>query len=441
MNIQTSRMLGQRRERDLKDFLAAARGFFLTAGGVAFITLLLLSPHLFNSWKFDAIPGIGSYLPLSLVAAGAVGLLVLNSYINNLNYGCGNVVWLIVPSFLLAQFSMCAHWLLARQHSPLWLQYLPYVFGAFGLQLLGWYCIRISHPELSSTTVTFDRKQFVALFGNSFWMYLSTVSNSIYVAADRFFIIGAFGAAMVPAYAYNTRLCELASFVINSANLASMPKITQWLASPEPALRQRSIQELFRINRFQTFLGCCAALVYLNVNNWFVRFWLGSDFQAPFAWQIAFAANLAAASAGLMGLDLAARCCDQGIRVAGLTVFAASLLKLVLSWVAIKQSSILGLAIATVTASSCSMLILGWFTSRQLKISWWKLSVQNWLVAGGVVAGGALLQLHGPGGVAVKSVILTASFFVIALLVGIRFADVRDEAKVLSAMFEKVRTK
>lgn len=443
VNIQTSRMLGKGDDSALKRFLAVARAFFLVAAVLAFGVLMVISPNVFRVWSFDTIPGVGSFFPLALVAALAVALLVLNSYINNLNYGCGNVVWLIVPAFLSMQLSILGHWLLARADAPLWLQYVPYIVGAFIVQALGWYCIRISHPQLASASLAFDRRQFLSLFGNSFWVYLSNVANSIYVAADRFLITAGFGAALVPVYSYNTRLCELALFMVNSGNSASMPKITQWLASPDSELRARAIHEVFRINRFQTFLSCTAALGYLAINDWFMALWLGRDFQAPFAWQLAFAASLGIAGAGLMGLELASRCCDQGIKIAGITVFCASLVKLSLSWLSMNQGHIVGLAVSSVIASSLAMLGLGLFTSRQLCISWWRLTVKNWLLALVVVVLGAVVHHYQPAhsfeATTVKALLAVGLTPAIGWAVGVRLADLRAEFAVITNMFRAIR--
>jgi hypothetical protein len=451
VNIQTSRLLGQGKDADLRSFLAEVRAVFLAMAVLAAAVFLAISPYLFKPLKFADEPGVGLLSMLALIGAVAVGFLILNGYINNLNYGCGNIVWPIVPTFVVMQLGFCCHWLLARQHAPLWVQYIPYVIGAFLIHGMGWFFVKLSHPSLATVRpLHFNRRQFLDLGTKSFWVYLYSVATGIYITTDLFLITTRFGPQILPAYAYNRKLCELALFVIVSANLASLPKITQWLSSPEAATRERGIQESLRLNKYQTFLGCCAVLVYLNVNNWFIGLWLGKSFQVPLLWQAAFAANLAVTAGGLMGFDLVARCCDQGIRVGGITVFFAALLNLGLAFTAMKLGSIVGLnrsifgiALATVMAQSAAQLFLGWYSSRQLKISWWHLSLKNWLLALAFVGFGLLTKIwvspEGGPGIALLAAIDAVAFLIAARAVGISLEDLRQEKKILQSMFGQMR--
>jgi O-antigen/teichoic acid export membrane protein len=246
---------------------------------------------------------------------------------------------------------------------------------------------------------------------------------------------------MLVIFRYNSKLCELAYFVVNSACVASLPKITQWLASPEAAIRGRALREAERLNKFQTLLGCSAALVYLAVNDWFIGLWLGRSLHAPLPWQAAFAANLAVTSGGLAGFELAARCCDGGIRVGGITVSATALLNLGLSLVAMKLGSILGIALATVVTQSVLTLGLGWYACRHMKTSWWRLSLRNWFLAMGAAGLGIVLRIYLPVSsaltAAVAAAVCLAAMLLVAFLLGIRISDLREELAILRGMSGK----
>jgi O-antigen/teichoic acid export membrane protein len=449
VSIRTSRLMGQDKQDGLKNFLAAARGIFLVMAVLAATVFCIVSPGLFRLLKFDGNPQTGLLPVLSLVGGAAVALVVLNSYINNLNYGCGNVVWPVVPTFVILQLAVLGHWLLARQHAVLWAQYIPYVCAAGLIQAMGWWYVKKSHPSLGTLRpFQFDRRQFVDLFGNSFWIYLGSIGSGIWVTTDLFLITARFGPQTVPAYLYNQRLAELAAFIAVSAGVASTPKITQWLASSETAARERGLQELARLGRFQTFLGCCATLVYLSVNDWFMRVWLGKEFQVPLLWQAAFATSLAVIGTGYAPGEMASRCCDGGIRVAGIASLLSALLNFGLSLVAMELSpvigmtnSIFGIALATVIAQSSQLLFLGRFTARQLKISWWRLHGKNWLLALGTAAFGISMRAVIPPSDAMHIFLLAmiqlAAFLIIARVVGIGLKDLRQEMEIFRAMFGK----
>lgn len=442
VNIQTSRLLGQGREPELRGFLAAARGFFgvmaVAAGGI----FLALSPSLLHWQKFENFPQASPLAGLYLIGAVATGLVILNSYITNLNYGCGNIVWPVLPGFILLQMAFLAHWLFARQGLPLWVQYTPYVSAAMLTHALNWWWIRLSHPFLGTLRpVTVDWRQFLLLAGKSFWVYLYALSGSIYITISTLLITARFGPETLVIFRYNAKLCELAYFVVNSACVASLPKITQWLASPEAAIRGRALREAERLNKFQTLLGCSAALVYLAVNDWFIGLWLGRSLHAPLPWQAAFAANLAVTSGGLAGFELAARCCDGGIRVGGITVSAMALLNLGLSLVAMKLGSILGIALATVVTQSMLTLGLGWYACRHMKTSWWRLSLRNWFLAMGAAGLGIVLRIYLPVSsaltAAVAAAVCLAAMLLVAFLLGIRISDLREELAILRGMVGK----
>src|SRR5689334_12561703 len=62
VNIRTSRLLGERDEAALKNFLAGARGIFLAVTALAVAVFWLVSPWLFRTLQFDKDPRTG-FLP------------------------------------------------------------------------------------------------------------------------------------------------------------------------------------------------------------------------------------------------------------------------------------------------------------------------------------------------------------------------------------------
>lgn len=444
VNIQTSRLLGRSDAEKLQHFLAATRALYavLAAGAVA--VFFAASPSVFRALGFNGDSGEGSLACLALAGAVAVALVVLNSYTANLNYGCGNILWPVLPAFLIMQLGLLGHWLLARQHSPLWLQYLPYAAGTLLTLVMGWWMVRLSHPALAHCRpLVFDRSQFTALSSQSFWIYFTSIAGGLYMVAGQFFVSRGFGPATVPVYRYNFRLCELALFIVNSANLASVPKITQWWNSSDSALRERARTETERLNKFQTLLGCAAALGYLAVNGRFMRLWLGPDMGASSALQGAFACHLAFTAAGLAGFDLAARCHERGIRTSGITVLTSALLNLALAWAAMRHGSLAGIAAAAAIAQSVVTLALGRFTARHMNLSWWRLSCRNWLLALAVVTAGLAAQTSLPPQPARAIPILLALDLCVLLgvarIVGIGIEDLQREKEILLGIIRPAR--
>lgn len=449
VNIRTSRLLGQGKEPELRSFLANARGIYFTMALLSAFVFCGVSPYLLQVLKFTGDQQVGSLTLLALVGGAAIAFVILNSYINNLNYGCGNTAWPVVPTFILLQLAVLGHWLLARQHSPLWAQYTPYVVAAFLIHGTGWFYAKISFPSLANVwPLNFNRKDSANLLGTSFWAYLNVVGTGIWYTTDMLLITARFGPQVIPAYQYNYKLCEIALFFVVSANQMSMPKITQWLVSSEAATRERGVKELLRVNQFQTFLGCCAALIYLNVNNWFMGLWLGKDFLVPLLWQGTFAAMLAVTAAGEMGAELAPRCCEKGIRYNGVACLLAALLNFCLALTAIISSSFLGMnisifaiSLAMVVVLSALHLTLGRFTARQLKISWWKLTVKNWLLALATLVFGLLIRIfipaHSVANISLLIVINVVAFLIIARIVRISLKDMRREKDIFLGMFGK----
>jgi O-antigen/teichoic acid export membrane protein len=319
------------------------------------------------------------------------------------------------------------------------MQYLPYVITAVAGLVLYWFFIRQSHRQLAGLfPIVFDWKRFLSLAESSFWVYLYCLASGIYVTTDRLLINAGFGADQIPTYQLNFRLCELALFVIGSASLASLPKITQWLASPAAADQERAVRETDRLNKFQTILGCGAVLTYLAINDAVMKIWLGAEYQAPLLWQAAFAANMAVSAAGYAGFSLAGRCNERGIRFGGIVVAVTGLLKLILSYAAMKMGSILGIALATVISQSFVVLTLSWYTARHLKLSFWDFAIKGWVISLAMVIVSLALRIILPldsatnlffiGGI--SGVALLAA----AWVMNVRLADVRHEFAVFRSI-------
>jgi len=370
VGLRAGQMLGKGDETKLQIFLANARSALLTLGGAVLVILLALSPWLPNWLRFGPVAGAGSLTILFVVGAFSAALLVVGVYFYNLNYAHGTVLWPVLPAFILTQLSLGSHWLLARAHFPLWVQYLPYLAVAVASVLLAKKMLDWSHPWLGRLIpLRCDGPEWKFLFTSSGWVYLCGLGNLIYTTTDRVLINAVFGSAILPKYYYNYKLCELAVIVVVTASSVSMPKITQWLADRDESKQKRAAAEINRLNQFQIVLGCAAAFVYLAANDWFVRLWLGAGYHAPAAWQAAFALNLAITAGGDAGIQVAGRCGTNGIRAAGMAIAAAGLLNLALAIVAAKLHSITGIASATVVAQSCLNVALAIYVCRHLGLS------------------------------------------------------------------------
>jgi O-antigen/teichoic acid export membrane protein len=389
VGIRVGRLLGQNDEKALREFLASARTLFLvltlTVSG-----LFAISSFWLPRWLgFETLTYAGSMPLLFAVAAAGSISLIWNSYIGNVNYACGNLVWPILPIFLLTQIAFVVQWLLARQHIPLWAQYSAFVISG-GLSLaLTWWFVRISHPSLSRfLPLRMNWVEWRILAGQTFWMYFWGLGCYVYTNVDRLLIIKGFGPAEVPRYHNNYKVCELALFAISAASMAAMPKITRWLASRETDERARGIAELVRLNRFQIVLSCAGALVYLAVIDFVIGFQFAGvgDLRVPLSWQFAFALSLAVTGAGDAAVQVSPRCCDRGLRVSGIAVAVTALINVVLSFAAMRAGSILGIALATVLAQSFFSLWISRFVCGELKLSWRRWALRSWLLPVGIVS-------------------------------------------------------
>ncbi len=442
VQIETGRLLGRKEESLLQKFLAVARTAFFVLAICVTVLFVALAPWLPRWLAFEEPAGAGSIPLLFAIGGLGAGLLIVSGYIANLNYGAVNLTWPIIPAFALAQLGIAGHWLLALTGAPLWGQYVPYVAATAIAIACGWVFIRRSHRNLAAVVpVAFDGPTFREIVAKSIWVYVYCIGGTVYVVTDRLFINAGFGAAQVPSYQLNFKLCELALFVIASASLVSMPKITTWIASSDAQMRERGARETERLGRFQTFLGCAAALVYVAVNDTFMRLWLGGEYQVPLAWQGAFAANMAVTAAGYAGYDLAARCGPEGLRFGAITVVIAIVFKVAASYWAMVENSIFGIALSTIISQSIVVLASAWFAAKAIRVSWWRLVGNGWLISLGLVVFAvfwkASLWSHGVYG--------KAGFFMTALLLlaatakilGLNAAEIRTEFDAVRSIFRK----
>jgi O-antigen/teichoic acid export membrane protein len=444
VGIRSGQYLGQGRTRELQQFLASARIVFLILALVAAGVVLLFTPWLPRWFQLDQGAGTGSMRLLFAVGAVLVAGVVLSSYVGNLNYACGNVTWPVIPAFILFQCSMLGHWLLARQHLPLWIQCLPYVASSgAGLLLLRLY-VRASHPAVAGVfPLKLDWRMAVSLTENSFWAYLCGLGNSIYRNTDGLVISAGFKPGTLPVYDYNYKFCEIAVFVAVTASFVSLPKITQWMASADRQDQDRVRKEARRLNQFQTMIGCAAALAYLAGNDLFMHVWrLHKENPIPpvsLPLQLAFALNMAVTAGGDAGLQMMLRSGKHGLRIGGGLVGLTGLLNLGLSILAMTRGSLLGIAMATVLAESVLRLASSFYTCRKLQIRWLPWAMRAWLVPVAGVLFAAWLRWKLPFDSAQNISLLIAAYLAMALgtawMLGITPAFIKAELAIVRGFF------
>jgi O-antigen/teichoic acid export membrane protein len=396
--LRSGQLLGQGDESRLRVFLANARALFMTLAFGVFALMIVLSPWLPGILDFKNLPGAGSLHALFIAGAAGIGLLIINSYFQNLNHAHGTVVWPILPALILTQVALATHWGLARAGLPLWVQYLPYLGIAAAGVLLAKAMLDWSHPWLGKITpLRFGWSEWRSLLSSSGWVYLCSLGSILYMTTGRMVINAGFGPEIIPAYQYNYKLCELAVVLGSTASFVGMPRITQWLASANTAERARAVSEVQRLNQFQVVLGCAASLAYLAINDFFITVWLGPNYRVPFAWQTAFAVTLAVTTAGDAGVQVSGRCGARGLRAAGIAIGGAGILNLFLAIVSAKLGSITGIAWSAALSQSALGIVLGCYTSRYLGIPGRVWVAKSWLLPLGVVSAAGLLKHWLPG--------------------------------------------
>ena len=348
----------------------------------------------------------------------------------------------MAPAFIATQLALAAHWLLARGGGDLWMQTVPYLAASGVTLALTWMYVRWSHPPLAELRpLRLNRRLIGGLVEKSFWAYLVSLGNLIFVTTDRLLINGGFGPGEVPRYQLNYKFCELVLFVIVTASFVSMPKITQWLAAPGAETRARAVREAQRLNRFQTLVGVAAALAYLLLNDLFMRLWVGETMRAPVAWQAAFAGTLAVTAGGDAAIQMTGRLSDRGLRLAGLAVGLTGLLNLGLSIASMKAGSITGIAAATVLAQTVLSLTLSRFVCGQLGLNWWRWALQSCLLPLAAIGLGAAARARWAPDSWANATVLAAIFSVILFAVargsGFDLAFVHEELRQLRQIFRR----
>jgi O-antigen/teichoic acid export membrane protein len=444
--IRTGQALGQGREEELQRFLASARAIFLLLALVAGGGFLLLSPWLPHLLRFKPVPEAGSLVLLFAEGGFLICGVMFASYINNLNYGCGNVTWPVIPSLLVLQLSMLGHWLLARQHYPLWVQYTPYMGATIVNLILTWFYVRVSHPKLAILgALSFDLRMARGLVESSFWVYLCSLGNSVYRNTDGLVINAGSQSGRLLEYECNYRFCELTVFMALTASLVTLPKITQWMASPDPKDQERVRLEMQRLNQFQTLLGCGAALAYLAGNDWFMKIWWWHKENivpaAPLLWQVAFALNMTVTICGDAGIQLSLRSGTRGLRAIGSVIGLTALLNLGLSILAMKLGSIAGIAFATVLAQTVLSVSASIYICRQLQLPLRTWIFRSWLLPVAGVGFAAWLRMKLPADsfphVALLAGCYTAMLAAAAWGLGIRLSFIREELRILKSFIGK----
>jgi O-antigen/teichoic acid export membrane protein len=302
-----------------------------------------------------------------------------------------------------------------------------------------WLLIKAAHPWLGEIfPLRINRVVWRELAIASGWVYLCSLGSFVYTTTDRLLINAGFGPELVPKYVLNNKLPDLAYTLIVTASFVSLPKITQWVASPDPADRIRVVAETQRLNLFQILLGCMAALGYLAINDAFIRVWLGPGYLAPAVWQLAFALNLAVSACGDAGIQLPGRFGMDGIRKMGIAVGGTGLLNLVLSFISMKLGYVAGIAFATVLAQSVLSLVLAWQTCRRLELSFVAWAMKSWLVPIAVVSASfalrSVLVPHSWLNIGVLLTAYAALLFLITLGLGVNSQLLVQEWRVLRGM-------
>lgn len=437
--LKAGQYLGEGNTRQLETLLATARALFGLMALVLMSVFLIGAPWLPTWLNFRSDTGAGS-LPL-LFATGGIGaaIMVVSGYFSSLNYAHGTVTWPILPTMLLLQIAApFVHWWLALSGAPLWIQNSPYLIaGAINTYLI-WCMLKWSHPTLGNLLpLAFDRPTLRLLFSTGGWMYLAGLGAAIYQTVDRLVINAYFGPEKVPAYQVNYKLCELSLVLITTATFVAVPKITQWIAA-RPVPFERLQSEIRRLRAFQVALSLAAGLGYLWINDYFIRWWVGPEFQASLALQAAFAATLVVAGCGECGTAIAARCGSHGVRNYGLAVGLSGVLNLVLSLVAAHFGSLAGIAIATAISQGALVLAMNYLSNSHLRMAYFPWLARTFAMPLAVILCAIALRSVFPPVSWSYQIVLAAIYLVVWILAcriaGLNSAMLSAEIKLLWGM-------
>ena len=443
LSLSVGAMLGRNDAIALRSLLASARSLFVILACGLCILFLALSPWLPHWLNFESVGGAGS-MPLLFVYGGlSMIAFIISGYFASLNYAHGTVTWPIIPTIVLAQIlAPFFHWRLALLHLPRWMQLIPYLVVAILTIILSWAMLKWSHPYLGDLRpMRTDFREWKNLTSSSWWVYLISVGATIYFTTDQLVLGAVMGPGIVPTYKANYKACEMCVMLIVTASFVGLPKLTQWMASPHEADRQRSVKELNRLSVMEVVLSCGAVLGYIAFNNIFVRVWIGEEYEAPLLWQFAFAANLAVTVGGNAGIQTAFRTGDRGLRVSGLAVAGTGLLNLGLSILSVKMGSIAGVAWATVLAQSISSICLGTVTCRYLGLPAKKWVLRCWMLPISFTLVAAALKIYWPENSLAHlgwlSLCYLGLFLVVCRLAGATRELARSELNQLRGLFSR----
>jgi len=445
LSLKAGMMLGAGDESATRKLLASARSLYLFLACTLCLVFLALSPWLPHWFHFKTVPGVGSTTLLFLYGGLSLAAIIIGGYFASLNFAHGTVTWPILPSMLLSQaLAPFFHWQLASIHAPLWVQNMPYLAAAALMAFLSWRMLKWSHPWLGNLRpLQFDASQWKSLAGASWWTYLMTLGNAIYVTTDRLVIGAGFvnGNDIIPSYVANYKVCELGVTLILTASFVALPKITQWISSPQESDRRRLLTELDRLSTFEIIAACVVTLGYLAFNNLFVRIWMGKGFNMPLILQFAFACNLAVTCGGNAGLQMSSRAGNNGLKFCGLALGGTALINVALSILSVKHGWLPGVAIATVIAQSISTVFLGVILCRYLGLSVWRWTARCWLLPVLFTATAAGLKLLFKENSLLDLGVLSACYLVLFLVVcrlaGMNLELLRTEIKVARELFLK----
>lgn len=442
LGLKTGRFLGAGDEAGLKRLLAVARPLFLGLalglGGV----FALLSPWMPRWLGFEELPGSGAITFLFI--AGAIHLTAnfIGGYFQTLNCGYGTVMWPILPIFFFGQVANVGQWLAARQGAPLWSLIAISACFAFLQAVISWWMLRVSHPWLGRLSpMEGDRTVIRDLLATSGWVSMYTVGSIVFSTTDRLLINAAIGPEAVLPYLFNNKICNLTTMVILGATAASQARINLWLSDPNPELQDRARTEIERLSMFQSALGGASSVLYLAVNTLFIHYWVGPQFVISDYVQWAFALNLAVTGCGDSGIQMAGICGPKGLRLAGSLTGITALLNLGLSAVAAYAGSVAGVAYATVFAQSILSLVLGWYVCEKTRLPFRRWFLRTWLFPVTAVSLAALLHRVIGSGTFTQAAILLVPLLVVALLhvrlTGITPAFIRSEWATLRKLLPK----
>jgi hypothetical protein len=249
-----------------------------------------------------------------------------------------------------------------------------------GQAYCSWTLLRMSFPRLAALLpLKCDLAQWRDLVQTSGLVTFAVLGGFIFVMTDRLLVNAGFGAGVVTPYYFNYKPVEMALSVVLAASYMVLGKLNIWVATGSPETLARAGAAVERLNLFQVLAGTACALAYLALDNTFIALWVGRDFQQPIFLQWAFALTLVVTTAGDAGIQAAYVFGRPGLRRACLAVAATGLLNLGLSFAAMCCGWLAGIAYATVIAQTGLSLYLGFYTCRQLKLSFGRWFRRSWL--------------------------------------------------------------